>query len=228
MRARTVALKIRLAIDPRDVNETEITESTVGTVDGEFVTVTKLLDIYNQARRALFQAMQQSMSPEAVSVRIPGNMYTSNVTMTQSAGIATGALPTDFIRWITMEQKTSEGYVHLRLRPNTDIARVLDPDNNPDMAQSTTKMFVFLDGRTITHFGTYVVSSSGDVSHPLRYYAVREFSTSDIAAAATTEESFQEGDVPSIIELAKAIANGLDQTGTIDLAKKLIGAPGGN
>jgi hypothetical protein len=204
---------------------TEITSSNIGssgagtwaTDGGDKFTAAKLVDIYNLARLALFDAYRllygnTNKLSEEVNEQL---VTTSAFQFILTGSVSVGAKPAGYLKFVSLMNASNVKINLLPIAYKDDVIQGV----KSLFTQSAAKMFVFDIGSNLIHYGTYVTSLS---TYQLSYYGLTLYAVSDVTGGATVE-SFTDKDVPKILELAQAIANeqGLQQVNA--LASKLIG-----
>ena len=184
------------------------TPALVGSVGGAF-TPQRLLDIYNDARYALFSSLKSVMSRAQLTKAIRGNVV--QVTNLQfSSGSA--SQPTGYVDPISLAD--TNGY-NIPIIPVTQV-------NIMKGLQSSTNRFVYEKGTTFFNDDTttYVANAS---TYVLKYYGITTFTLTNVLGGSTTEEFVPEYE-QLILELAEHIANGVGHQEVATLAKKLVSA----
>lgn len=185
------------------------TPALVGSVDGAAFARQRILDIYNQARMALFNALDGAMSP-AQKIQAISGAIVQDTAFAFSSGLATK--PTGFLQHIRL---TTAAGVEVSVLPFGLVRQLKN-------RESATNPIVFDRGTVFeSQNGSTYVSNASD--YILTYFGVTNFTLANILGGSTVE-TFNENYYPVIIELAQAIAA---EQGTVQinaLAKKLIGA----
>lgn len=189
------------------------TPSLVGSVDGASFSRQRILDIYNQARMALFQAMDNALGLEEKITAISGTVIkttgASNLTFT--SGVA--SKPSGYLQTIRLTK--SDG-TQITVLPMSLYRQLKDKI-------SATNLMVFEYGTTFESPDTATpLPPNGTNTYILWYFGISNFTLSDILGN-TTVESFNENYYPIIIELAQAIASEQGTIAVNALAQKLIG-----
>lgn len=217
-RVRTLVLRLRQRVDPRDtagvtfVSTTDLSISPSG--DGDRFTKERILDVYNDARFTLFEALQ------TVYRRTELTRLIGSITKTGALTFASGSVakPTDYTDFIGLATSTGVQMVLLPMTLFYDVRAAL----NPHLTDSATNVFVFDRGTTFfTNNGTF----ANDVASSLTYFALPVYILSDVAPAATTDESFDEKFHAALIEIASAIAEEQGRQDVLSLAKSLLSNP---
>lgn len=124
--------------------------------DGDRFTTQRLLDVYNEARFALFSALRTSMSAEALTLAISGNAVEAQIEFTAAGNKYTYALPSGYVRYISLNgwvtAETSLRPVLILPVSFVDVVR----SANTDYTQTNTNKFVFEIGTQLVHFGTFM------------------------------------------------------------------------
>lgn len=202
-----------LRIDPLTKDQSNFTLATVGMIDGDMFSAQRQLDIYNEARIALFNALQLKLTTEELTKAIGGNIVVTNITF--FGGVA--PKPTGYVKFILLIDSAKNVIV---LLPNTKRALVIE-GINPDYIESSTNRFIFEEG-------TNFKSASGDLYMPngssyiFGYFGITNWTLGDVTAG-TAVETFNDVWHSVILEIGQAIANeqGLAQINA--LAISLVG-----
>lgn len=186
------------------------TPSLVGSVDGASFSRQRILDIYNQSRMALFQAMDNVFGLEEKIVAISGTVI-KKTDLTFAAGVA--SKPSGFIQAVYLTDVSGD---QITILPQSLFRQLKD-------RHSVSNRMVFDYGTFFEAPSTSTTIMPNAATYILRYFGIDNFTLAQILAG-TAVETFNENYYPIIIELAQAIAS---EQGTIEvnaLAQKLIGA----
>lgn len=184
--------------------------SLVGSVDGASFPRQRILDIYNQARFALYTAINNSYSREDKIKAISGTVV-KKTDLQFSAGVANK--PDGFMEALRLTDVSGEQITVLPFSLFRQVGKLYAADNR----------MVFDNGAVLEAPSTSTVIMPNLSTYILYYYGITNFALSDILGG-TVLETFNDRFYPSIIELAQAIAA---EQGTLEvnaLANKLIGA----
>lgn len=185
------------------------TPALIGSVDGSNRTRQRLLDIYNQARMALFNAIDGSLSEDEKIASISGCVIKKE-DFTFASGSA--SKPSGFVKTVLLTDVNGD---MITVLPTSMIQQLKD-------VESATNRMVF-------DYGTTLATLTGSTNVPnastyiLWYIGIASHALSDILGG-TTVEPFNEQFYPAIIELAQAINAEQGVASVNALAKKLIGA----
>ena len=176
------------------------TPALIGSVDLEGgMTRQRLLDIYNFARLAFFDAMRTKFGDEKTGKEC-GALRVSTLTASFAASGANMALAKP-AGYLTFEYLSNVSNVQIVLLDN-DLAPTVREGVNPHYIQSASNIFVFDVGETLIHYGsTYVTAVS---TYNLSYLGITAFTLSDVLGNSTTE-TFNEQYHQHLLELAQAI-----------------------
>lgn len=206
------SLMVRLVqrIDPRTKAGAIIDSTNVGSVDGDKFTEQRRLDIYNDARFALFGALKTRYSNEELTRLIGSTVIDTTGTM------ASGQLakPSDYVDFISFAKSDDTPVTMLPTSMLQDVLSGL----NPHFTESATNLFLFDIGQNLVAFD----ASMATAAVKLRYYALPVYVLTDIDNT-TTKESFDEKFHPLMIELGVAIANEQGQQEILALTQSLLG-----
>lgn len=184
--------------------------SLVGSVDGAAFARQRILDIYNQARMALFTAIDNSMDVSEKITAISGTVI-KKTDFTFASGVATK--PTGYIQTVKL---TDVNGAEITVLPLSLYRQLKD-------RISTTNRMVFDYGTTFESPDVATPIPPDAATYVLRYYGITDFTLSDILGNSTVE-TFNINYYPIIIELAQAIASEQGTIAVNALAQKLIGA----
>lgn len=197
------------------------TGALVGAVGGSFP-AQRLLDIYNDARYVLFQALKErfNFDKDMISKEV-GAIVTVNqaFTFTLTGSVAIGPKPTGFLDFIACNNATN---VPLILLPTTLLQEVLR-GVNPQYTQSASNIFIFDVGQNLTHYGTLVTTLS---TYQLIYLGITAWTLTDVVGyggASLGNESYNDRYHVMLLEVAQAISKEMGRTEVLALAKSLLG-----
>lgn len=196
----------------------------IGSVDAAAVTKQRFLDVYNQSRYALFNAMKNSMTRAQLSESVGALVVSiSNFSFTLASTVSTATKPSGYIDFIGLSNASDVPIFLIK----DDFINDVREGSNLDFKQSATNMFVFDVGQQFVSYGTTGVNSGNSflttaATYKLIYYGISDFTLTDVLGNTTTE-TYNEQYHPLLIELAEAI---FDEQGTVQinaLATKLLG-----
>ena len=165
---QSLAARLQQIISPTTKAGVEITAATVGTVDSDKFTKQRALDIYNDARFALFGAMRETMPLPKLTEAISGNVVETQIEFTAASNRYEYTLPTGYLKFVSLDgfSTTSKKMEPILLLPTTyvDMVRL---GQMPSYVQTNNIRFVFEIGTKLIHFGTYVgnqtITGTGEV-----------------------------------------------------------------
>jgi len=193
-------------IDPVTPAGVSITAANVGTVDGRF-NRNRLLDIYNEARMALANVIQQKLDPVYRREAVANNVLTA--TLTFASGVANK--PAGYVS--TFLLKSNAGQIITVLPVALEYAtKSRDGVNNPLVYEKSITLASVNGNLYVPDANNYV----------LEYFGVSYFALSDVTGGVTLE-TFNQIWEPTILELAQAIALEQGIVNVMALADSLIG-----
>lgn len=153
---KDMVLRLAQIVDPYTKAGVALTTSTIDDTDGDRFTIQRRLDVYNQARYALFNALRQSVTMDALVQAISGNIVETQIDFTQASNRYEYTLPTGYVRFVSLDgfSTTSKRMEPVILLPTTYLDAVRWGDN-PHFVQSNNNRFVFEIGTKLIHFGIY-------------------------------------------------------------------------
>jgi len=193
----------------------------IGAIDGSRFPRQRLLDIYNEARLALFQALSLINDDSEDLSKLTGAIVkTAQVTMTLAGSVLTGPFPADYIEGIEAYDASKNVIEILPAELHGEMLL----GENPHLTQAAGYRFIFeINGafRTDNIGSTWPATENID----LRYYALETFTLAQVLAGTVTE-TFNRKLEPIIVTIGEALANGISQIDAIALAKSLISMKG--
>lgn len=219
---QNLVFRLALRVDPKTKTGDKFVQSgagagqaNIGAADGDRFQAARLVDIYNEARIALFQALEvQYPDKEELTRRIGGTVqHTEALTFTLTGSISVATKPTGYIRFISAAKADKTPVILL----GADKIGAVQQATNPYYTQSTTVIFVFDVGAQFVHYGTQLTTAS---TYILTYVGISNFTVSDVTGGATME-TVDDIYHPLLLELASAIANGQSNADVLKLAKTL-------
>ena len=133
------------------------TATSICVSDGEKFTKERLLDIYNQARLALFSALMTKYGEEKTIEAISGAVTESQVSFTAAGNRYTSALPTGYARFVGLEGFSGDAsgvITPIKKLPVPAIQNVRR--ESYQYQQSSKERFVFEIGTNLVHYGNYL------------------------------------------------------------------------
>lgn len=207
-KVQTQVARLAQRVDPYTAAGVLITAANVGAVDGARFTKNRLLDIYNEARMALSNVIQQKLDPVFRREAVGNNILTvTNLQFT--SGVATK--PAGYVS--TLLLRSAAGQVITVLPVALMYAtKHLDGFFNPLVYEKANTLASFNGATYIPNASTYVID----------YFGVSYFALADVTGG-TTDETFNQIWEPVILELAQAISleQGMAQVNA--LADTLVG-----
>ena len=209
-------LKIAQSVDPYTKAGAEITSATIGTVDGDRFTKQRLLDIYNESRLSLFQAMRSVMPDDELSKNISGMFISAAIVFTAASPNTNAPKPSGYLKLKSLAATGGAPVIVLR----NDLLNVVRGGRDPYYTISASNLIAFEIG---TNFVIPALFGAG--TGIIDYYGITDWTLSDVTTG-TAVEVFSSEYEPLLFELAGAIASeqGTDQVNA--LAEKLISVKG--
>jgi hypothetical protein len=197
-----------------------LTGSLVGSVDGARFTRGRLLDIYNEARFTLWNAIYETKSSEEISKYVYGSALTANLTFAYSSPYTSAAIPSGYIRLISLYAYNGSPVV---VFPNSLLQSV--QAGGAHFTTSATNLIAFQLGANFSVCGSFATElGNGSSSHyaTLNYYGMSNWTWATDVLPGTTVEVFSPDVEPILIEIACAIADEQSNSDTLALAKTLL------
>lgn len=193
-----------------------VVPALVGSVDGDKFTRQRQLQIYNDARFVLFDAIVALREIEGVSRELSDTLIIkTDFQFTLSGSVSTSAnVPTGYIRRESLTDVNGDPIIVL----DNSLILTIREGYLTTYDQSSTVRYAFEIGSQFVHYGTFVPSASTYVLH---YYGLTTISISDILGASVTEQ-WHDDKLWILYEIASAFAEGLGMSDVLALAKKLI------
>jgi len=182
----------------------------VGTVDGDKLTKERQLQCYNQARVTFLEGMKLR-TKDVDELMMSAGAHNVVEAINFTAGVA--PVPPDIIKFIDMTDADGN---EILLLPNTKLTKVLRDERY--YVQSTTRSFIFQEGQTFVHYGTFIVNAGRTII----YKGITDWTLAQLSSG-TVEETIEIGDLQIVIELAVAIASGMGSGQAIAVAARLLG-----
>jgi hypothetical protein len=194
-----------------------VVRAQIGSVDGEKFTRQRLLDLYNNARFVLFEAMRGTMSEHDL-LKFVSSDVVEHTEVSFTSGV--GTKPTGYIAPISMiDYQNNEIYIK-----DASYSTVIRKGDLPVYVETATNRFVIDAGGSLFNVtGTSVMpNSTATIKYYLTYFGLTTYTLTNVLSNSYTE-SYNDTFVPVIIELASAMANNMGRSETLALAKKLAG-----
>lgn len=200
-------LKLALKADPV-IKSTGVlfAAGTIGTVSGDKFPAQGLLDIYNDARMMFVEALRGDVDWMR---KLGSARKTASVTW---AALSVSK-PSDFISFVDMY---TAGNVPMVLR-REDLMSVVTSGTNLHYTQSLSNIIIFEVGSTFQQ-----PSGTHNGAATLTYYGIPTYALADVTGGATND-SFDVGLLPHVVEVAAAMANGVGSVDVTQLVKTLTG-----
>lgn len=216
---QNLVLTLAVQNDPKDKNGNNFVASSpgsgqaaIGVTDGDRFTAQRLLDCYNQARFALFNALYNSLPSSEVSKKVSATFQSASITWTYSSPDTTAPKPTGFLK---LGALAIAGGVRAIVLPDNLIGEVRAAVN-PHLTQSATTNVLAFENTTNFLAPSVDVHGTGKID----YFGISNFALSDVTGGSTVEVFSTELE-PLLIELASAICNEQGSAEVNALAKKL-------
>jgi hypothetical protein len=192
----------------------------VGSVDGARFTRGRFLDIYNEARMVLFNAIYETKNSLELSRYVYGATTTASITIAAySAPYRTIAKPTGCIRLIGAVDGAGTP-LRIMVLPNSLLPEVKS-GTNPHLTASATNLLAFEIGQNWCIVGNY-----GTTPASVDYYGITSWTWITDVFPNTTVETFSLDVEPILIELACALADEQSNADVLELAKTLLNKKG--
>lgn len=198
-----------------------ITGCLVGSVDGIRFTRQRLLDIYNEARFVLFNALYETKGSDELSKYVYGTALAANLTFAYSSPYTSAAIPSGYMRLIGI---TAYNATRIIVLPNNLLPETL-PASHPYYTTSATNLLAFQIGANFSICGDFhTEAGDGSSSHyaRLNYYGISPWTWITDVFPNTTVESFSPDVEPILIEIACALADEQSNADALALAKTLL------
>jgi len=210
-------LKLALRVDPTDyTTNAEFTSATIGVDPGESFSAQRLLDIYNESRMALYQALRTTLGREQLYNDV-GALVGKSSSFTFAAGVATK--PTGYVDFLSLFDAAGS---QIFLLPPNLMDVVGTAGTGSYYKETATNRFIFESGNTFISLSgtTYVPNAS---TYVVNYLSVPLFALADVTGG-TTIESFNDKYIPMLLDLAEAKCGEEGSLDVLAMAKKLLGA----
>jgi len=220
--ARTVQslmLEFALLVDPRMKDETVFSLSTIGVNDGDKFTKQELLDYYNKARFALFQACSQVYGETELSSKLSNLIKNSVITFTLSGVEATASKPSDYVKALSVDDSSNSTQV--LILPMYYLSIVRSKTNQDFVQTTTTNRFLFEKETVFLGINDPAGAFPNGKQLNLNYYALSNYTLSDVTGG-TVKEAYPDILHPILIELAVAVSNEQGYSEVLNLAKLLV------
>ncbi len=213
MTVQSVILKLLQRIDPKMKNGTLVAVaniSTWATDGGDQFTAQRIVDIYNEARMALANAIDRYYPKDMKAKAISGTLKKKS-DLTFASGVAD---KTTIAGYIKTERLFNNAGTQISVLPVSEMQETedLNSASNPIVYEYATSFAQkTVDTAIIANAANYV----------LWYYGVTTYVLSDVTGGTTVEE-FNEDWIPVILQLAEAIASEQGSKVVNALAQQLV------
>lgn len=209
-------LKFALRANSFTKSGVKFTLANIGTLDGSRLTAQRLLDIYNDARFVLFNALLETKSKKEFDRLVSGTLNNASIVFSVSGSYVVATKPTGYISLASLIDASS---VPIYVLPNEQLQELRA--GNPDFTLSATNLYAFETG---TQF-KIPSASYGAGTGTIDYYGITNWTIANVTAG-TAVEVFS-GDIePILIEIANALANEQSNADASALAKMLLNKKG--
>jgi hypothetical protein len=203
-------LKIIRKISPYTADGAEVTNDNFNSVEPESVTKQRVLDAYNDARKALFQAIS-SKYREPYLGEVMKELVHTQAPLTFSSGVLSKSGLDGYIKFKSLYNTTrSANMEYLPL----EMENLVSSGRNPKYTASVSNMFVFESGEQLRQYG-----GAATDSYSLKYYKLDDYTMNDIA----DDEVYNRIYHPMLVTLTELILSGDGQQDPVALARGLIG-----
>jgi hypothetical protein len=197
-----------------------VTPFMVGSVDGSRYSKQRLLDIYNESRFALFNALNEMKSYKEFSECVHGTRATASITIASySSPYRTIAKPTGFIKFIDAVDSASTP-VRINILPDYMLNDVKS-SVTASLTPSNANLLAFEIGSTWS-----IVGNFGTTPAIVDYYGITNWTWVTDVLPNTTVELFRSDLEPLLIQIGEAIANNASNAEVLALAKNLLTTKG--
>ena len=211
----TLATKIDPIVKGTSTTATtaRFTLATVGVSDGTRFPKQRLLDIYNEARIVLFNALRgtEDFGRCVSGAFIPD----TSITFSASGSYVVASKPTGYIDLVSLVDASN---VPIYVLDNSQKQEL--KSGNPDFVLSATNLYAFETGTQFRIPGTFGVGVG-----TIDYYGLTSWVLTDVTTG-TAVEVFSPDIEPILIELGCALANEQSNADVLSLAKTLLNKKG--
>ena len=191
-----------------------VTKYLVGSVNGSKFTRQRILDIYNESRMALFNALYE-MKGRDLDKYIYGTALSTSMGFTYSSPYTSASIPSGFIRLIGIVAANGNRII---LLPNNLLPEAL-LENHPYYTVSGTNLLAFQVGSYFKIPGSFATEAG---TATINYYGITSWVWATDVLPGTTQEVFSADIEPILIEIGEALANEQSNTEALNLAKTLL------
>lgn len=214
-------LSLALRIDAvNGTTHTEFTLSDIGVNAGRFAPQ-RLLDIYNEARLCLFNALRQ-VYPSSDLSRYIGRTVVTKTDLTFASGVAT--VPAGFLKVLSLRDAAGTQIFVVKPTLGPTIANANANGTSKHFKETATNRFVMYENGTLrSESGSTFIPNAA--TYQLKYYGVPLWTLTDVTNG-TTVEVFDDDLKPKLMEIAEKISmeQGLNEVNA--LALSLVGKNG--
>ena len=191
-----------------------------GSTDGTRLSRQRHIDIYNEARMVLFNALYESKSPAELGKLVYATFTSASITIAAySAPYRTIAKPTGFLKLVNIVDGSSSP-VRIDVLP-TSLLEDVRTSITPTYTASNTNLLAFEVGNNWALFGNF-----GTTPAAVDYYGISSWTWATDVLTNTSVESFRTDLEPILIEIAIAIADEQSNADVLALAKTLLNKRG--
>lgn len=200
-------LRLAQRVDPYTKAGAEFAAGTIGTTPGSRFTAQRLLDIYNEARFTLAQAITSKIPRHLRAMMVSGTII-KKTDLQFTSGVATK--PTGYLEPVLL---TDVSGAVITILPLTLLMAVkdLESSTNRFVFETTTTLEALTGTTNIPNASTYI----------LRYYGLSNFALSDVTGGSTVE-TFNDIWQDLLVEIGSGIANEMGNTQVLAFAEKMV------
>jgi hypothetical protein len=197
-----------------------ITGCLVGSVDGARLTRQRQLDIYNEARMVLFNALSETKSPIELGKLVSGTFTSTTATIVAyAAPYRAIAKPAGFLKLVNLVDGAATP-LRIDVLP-TSLLEDVRTSITTTYTASATNLLAFEIGANWCIYGNY-----GTTPASVDYYGITSWTWITDIFPNTTNETFRADLEPVLIEIACAIADEQSNADVLSLAKTLLNKKG--
>lgn len=197
-----------------------VTAELIGTVDAANITRQRLLDIYNEARKVLFNTIYQSVGSQKLQEYIYGTFKSTTITISAySDPYKTIVKPSDFIRLVSMTDNASPK-VPIVVLPNT-LLQEAKRGTHPYYTVSATNLIAF-EVKVSGNDCWAIPGNAGTTPAHVDYYGITDWVIFNDVVGGSVTEIFSPDVEYAINEIAQAIYQEMNEDQLNALAQQLI------
>jgi hypothetical protein len=157
---QSLLYKLALRIDPATKAGNLFTQSTICTTPGDRFSEQQILNIYNDARLALFSYLKATRPLDVLVQDISGSVVQAGIFFTTSGNQMYYTLPDGYVRFVSLNGlSVSSGEIRsITLLENTQINDIIR--GHRPWQQSSDNRYIFEVGKKLIHYGSFVGSSN--------------------------------------------------------------------